>query len=275
MSTTFSRFLWLDKSAWLLLAMFLILTIWWVVLQFLGYTDISLQRNLIWGASYQVIAIFGGIAGLVISKSWGFTSSAMGRAILAFSFGLLLQSFGQSVFSYYNLVLGVDIPYPSLADVGYFGSIPFYIYGIVLLAKLAGTRISLRSFLNQIQALLIPLAMLTFSYYFFLRGYEFDWSNPLKIILDFGYPLGQAIYVSIALLTFVLSKGVLGGIMKFKILFILFALAIQYIADYNFLYQAMTSTWQNGGYGDFVYLLAYLFMGLGLLQLKTKYIMTK
>ena len=117
--------------------------------------------------------------------------------------------------------------------------------------------------------------MLIFSYFFFLRDYQFDWSNPLKIFLDFGYPLGQAIYVSIAILTYVLSKGVLGGVMKPKILFLVFALIIQYLADYNFLLQAANSTWQNGGYGDLIYLIAYLLMALSLLQLKVKYISSK
>ena len=269
---SFIRFLKQDRTAQILLVLFAMLAMWWTVLQVLGYEEVSEGRNLIWAASYQVIAIFGGVAGLVISASWGSTKSVMGKAMLCFAFGLLLQSFGQSVFSFYNLALQVDIPYPSLADVGYFGSIPLYIYGILLLAKLSGVKVSLRSFLNKIQALLIPLAMLTFSYFFFLRGYELDWSDPLKVFLDFGYPLGQAVYVSIAILTYILSKGVLGGIMQPKVLFILLALVVQYTADYNFLYQATNGTWQNGGYGDFIYLLAYLFMALGLLQLEVRHI---
>ena len=102
----------------------------------------------------------------------------------------------------------------------------------------------------------------------FLQKYEFDWGQPLKIFLDFGYPFGQAIYVSLALLTYTLSKSVLGGIMKKKILFILFAFLMQYVADYNFLFQSSRGTWANGGYGDFLYFLAYFLMTLGLLNLQ-------
>lgn len=275
MWTSFGQFLKRDRAAQLLLVLFFALSFWWLWLQSFISAEISSYRNLVWGASYQLVAIFGGIAGLFISKSWGSLKSVMGRAILSFAIGLLLQSFGQSAFSFYNLALQVDIPYPSIADIGFFGSIPFYIYGIILLAKLSGVAVSLKSFLNQTQAVLIPLVMLVFSYLFFLREYEFDWTNPLKIFLDFGYPLGQAIYVSIAILTYILSKGVLGGIMKSRILFLLLALLIQYIADYNFLYQATYGTWLNGGYGDFIYLLAYLFMALGLLQLKVRYITSR
>lgn len=60
--------------------------------------------------------------------------------------------------------------------------------------------------------------------------------------------------------------------MKHRVLFILLALAVQYIADYNFLYQAANETWRNGGYGDVMYMLAYLIMGLGLLNLRVNYL---
>ena len=89
--------------------------------------------------------------------------------------------------------------------------------------------------------------MLAVGYFLFLQGYEFDWSDPLKVFLDFGYPFGQAIYVSIAILTYLLSRGILGGIMKGKILFILFALCMQFLSDYTFLYQSSKGTWSVGG----------------------------
>lgn len=267
------RLLTQDSAAKIVILIFAILTVWWGALQYLGYEQTSEFRNLIWAALYQAVALYGGVWGLVIGfKSWGGTKSVIGRAVLAFSIGLLLQSFGQTIFSFYNLVLEVDIPYPSIADIGFFGSIPLYIYGTVLLARASGVAVSMRSYASKTQAMLIPLVMLALSYYFFLRGYEIDWTAPLRMFLDFGYPLGQAIYVSIAILTYLLSKRVLGGVMKGKVIWILLALVVQYIADYNFLFQTIHETWLNGGYGDFIYMLSYLFMALGLLQLKIEYI---
>ena len=43
----------------------------------------------------------------------------------------------------------------------------------------------------------------------------------------------------------------------------------QYLADYNFLFQNSRGTWYNGGYGDYLYLLAYFLMSIGIIQLKT------
>ncbi len=262
---------WPIKAAVLFLG---ILVTWWIILQVKNTTGVSGQPELIWGASYQILALWGGIWGLKISMDWGGQKSVMGRAILAFAVGLLLQTFGQSVFSYYNLFAHVDVPYPSLADVGFFGSIPFYIYGAVMLAQVSGAKMSLKTLSGQLVALVIPLGMLALSYLFFLRGYAFDWSTPVKVFLDFGYPFGQAIYVSFAILAYVLTQKTLGGVMKMKVLFILLALVIQYLSDYNFLTQASAGTWRNGGYGDLLYLFAYFFMAVGLLKLHTHSVRT-
>lgn len=261
-----------DFSARVALFLLVAVLVWWVGLYVFHASDYA---KMLWGASYQVVALWGAIWGLKIAKSWGGHRSVMGRAILAFAFGLLLQNWGQTVFFYYNMFSQVAIPYPSLADIGYFGSIPLYIYGVIMLARASGASISLRAFHNKMSAVVIPTAMLAASYLFFLRGYEFDWEAPLRVFLDFGYPLGQSIYVSLALLTYLLSRKTLGGVMRNKVLFILVALVIQYAADYNFLVQAHAETWQLSGYGDVLYLLAYFVMAIGLIQFKPSFVQTR
>ncbi|MGI9118326.1 MAG: hypothetical protein ACR2IQ_02160 [Minisyncoccia bacterium] len=242
---------------------FLLLSVWW----FISYFIFKDYNNLIWGACYQIIAIIGGISGLVFSKHWGGFKSVLGKSIIFLSIGLLLKDFGQSVFSFYNLVLQIDIPYPSLSDLGFFGSIPFYIYGTILLSKASGGPRSLKTFGNKSLAVVIPFAMLLFSYFFFLQHYVFDLSNPINILLDFGYTIGQAIYVSFDVLTYILSKKFLGGVMKNTVLLVLCGLVIQYIADYNFLFEAYHQTWINGGYGDYLYLVAYFIMAISLVRI--------
>ncbi len=261
-----------DWSAKVALALLAILTVWWIVLQVVNGAGESGSRELLWAACYQSLALWGGIWGIIIARAWGGTKSVMGRAILAFALGLLFENIGQTVFSYYNLFLNVEVPYPSLADIGFFGSIPFYIYGAAMIGKASGVTISLRSFGNKLQAAIVPLVMLGLSYFFFLSTYEFDWSDPLRVFLDFGYPLGQATYVSFALLVYLLTKKTLGGVMKNRVLFILIALIVQYCADYNFLSQAYAGSWRNGGYGDAIYMLAYFVMAVGLIRLKPEFI---
>jgi hypothetical protein len=119
---------------------------------------------------------------------------------------------------------------------------------------------------GKLIALLLPAAVLVTSYFVFLSNYEFDFSQPLTVFLDFGYPLGQAIYLSIALLAYLFSRKWLGGILKNKILLVIAAFFLQYAADFNFLYQVVNETWVNGGYGDYLYLFSYFVMGLALVN---------
>ncbi len=249
--------------------LFLVIGIWRLVLAYIpsNGSDINVQ---IWAASYQIIAWVGAIVGLIFAKSWGGRKSVIGRAALAFAFGLLLQSFGQCVFSYY-FYTGLEAPYPSLADLGFFGSIPFYIYGICMLAKASGAHVSMKAWSNKMIAFIIPLAVLALSYIEFLREYEFDFSHPIRIFLDFGYPLGQAVYLSIAVLAYFLSRKMLGGIMRRVIMFFIIALVAQYIADYIFLYQSSRGTFVGGGTSDFVYFIAYFVMAVSLIKLRVTF----
>jgi len=217
-----------------------------------------------WGATYQIVAIWGAVAGLIVSQSWGGWKSTFGKALLLFSIGLLFQSFGQTVSNYYVYYTG-EVPYPGIGDIGFFGSIIFYISGIFLLAKVAGVKTSIKSFANKAQAILIPAVMVISSYLFFLRGYQYDLSNPIKTFLDFGYPIYQAIYVGIAILTLVLSRKYLGGMMRRPVLLFLFALIMQYIADFTFLYQTSRGLYIPGGINDFMYLVAYFIMATALI----------
>lgn len=259
-----------EVEAKIVIIIFSFLTIWWLINNLIiGNENIRYDTFFDFGGLYGLVALLGGIWGIRVARKWGGVKSVMGKAILMFSFGLLAQEFGQVTYALYNDLYKTPGPYPSLGDIGFFGSIPLYIYGILLLAKASGVKIGLKSFESKLQAIIIPLVMLVVAYFLFLQGYEFDWTNPIKVFLDFGYPMGQAIYISIALLTYLLSRNILGGIMKGKILFILFALCIQFLSDYTFLYQSSRGTWSVGGINDYMYLVAYFFMTLGLLQLNT------
>lgn len=243
---------------------FVIFSLWWVYI-FLGGIQGTYQNDL-FGFVYGGFSVWGGIIGLFISTKWGGIKSLIGRAIISLSAGLLLQGFGQYSFWYLNSIAKIEVPYPAIPDIGFFGTIPFYIYAAYLLAKSSGAKISLKSYKNRLQAIVVPGAMLSVAYFLFLQGYEFDWDYPLNIFLDFGYPMGQAIYISIAILTYSLTRKMLGGIMRFPILFLIFAFLIQFLSDYT--YVLFKEEYFPGSFIDYLYLLAYFIMSLGLIQLK-------
>jgi hypothetical protein len=244
-------------------ALYAILMAWWGIATAME-SPLGVE---LWVDSYQIMSWVGAIFGFWSAAHWGGKNSVMGRSILAFSIGLLLQSFGQSVYAYYALFGGIEVPYPSLGDLGFFGSIPCYIYGTYLLGRITGVRISLKRYREKVSAVIIPTVLLVSSYSMFLREYDMASVSLLTTILDFGYPLGQAIYVSFAILILILSKKTLGGLMKNPLQFLLFALVVQYAADYMFLYQISRGSWIAGGLNDVVYLLSYVLMTVALIRI--------
>jgi hypothetical protein len=258
------------SEKWGLIVLFILFgffTAWWVYMTVALPKDNSLYTY--FGTLYGVIALWGGIWGIIISRAWGGFKSLLGRAILMFSIGLFLQEFGQCAYTYYVLVLHVDIPYPSLGDLGFFGTIPFYIYGAYLLAKVAGVKISLRSYKSKLQAIIIPTIMLLIAYGLFVYHYSLssiDLTKPLETFLNFGYPFGQAIYISIGILTYSLTRNLLGGIMKSRILFLIIAFGAQFLADYLFIF--FSDKYYSGSILDYFYVFAYFLMGLAIFEFK-------
>lgn len=250
----------------LLTALFVGLSVWWVLLHL---TDtIETNAGNIYGALYGSVALVGGVYGLIAARSWGFFKSHFGKAVIFLALGLLFQEFGQLAFSYAFSIKHVELPYPSIADAGYFGSIFMYILGAFYLMRGLGIGNLLKKSPAKLAfGISVPLVVLGVCYSLFLRGYDATGMGSLTVFLDFGYPLGQAFYVSLALVTLLSLGKMLGGVMKAPVLLLLLAFVLQYAADFNFLYQSHQGTWTLLGYGDYLYLLSYFAMGASLVSL--------
>lgn len=255
-----------SKFTWFIGIYYLILLLWWSKLLIFGQTEGF--ENYLFGAAYPVLALVGGINGLLISRIYGGWSSVMGRGIIYLSLALLGQVFGQFIWTYYNIIAQVEVPYPSLADLGYISVIPFNILAMWSFAKASGVKLSLQRFHGKIMAALIPLILLMIVYALFLRDYQLDFSDPVRIFLDFAYPSGEAVYISLAILTYVLCRNLLGGIMRQKILFFIFAFTVQFLTDYTFLFSISRDFYYNGGIVDLMYASSFAIYSLALFNLK-------
>ena len=74
------------KNIFLLILAVLFAVLFLLRLFFLEDPNISEHAGLIWAMIYNIVAIFGGISGVYLSRFWGGYKSIIGRAILAFSF---------------------------------------------------------------------------------------------------------------------------------------------------------------------------------------------
>jgi hypothetical protein len=242
---------------------------WWASFQHV-VTDQGLSVQ--WfGGTYGLMALIGSIIGFITARKWGGFKTVLGRALIFFSLGLLAQEAGQLIYTYYIYGAKIQIPYPSWGDVAYFGSVLLYITAALYLGKAAGVRFSLKSTKYKLIAIAVPVVLLLASYWIFLHNHQYDTSKPLTVFLDFGYPMGQAIYISVAITAYLLSRKMLGGVMKRGILMIILALFIQYIADFTFIYQSSRGTYLSGKYDDLIYLVSYFALTMALLQMRSIY----
>lgn len=248
---------------------FLGFVVWWATFQSIVEDQgVSVQR---FGATYGVVALFGAIVGFFAARKWGGFKTVIGRSLMFFSLGLLAQEAGQIIYTYYIYGAKIQIPYPSWGDAAYFGSVLLYIYGIILLAKAAGVKFSLKKARYKIITFVVFAALLITSYCVFLYHHEYDFSQPLSVALDFGYPMGQAIYVSLAITAYLLSRKLLGGVMRAGIVILILALFIQYISDFMFIYQSSRGTWLTGRLNDLLYLAAYFVMATAMIRFLATY----
>jgi len=257
----------LNWQSWVVLGLFVLFTIWWILNP---YMQLVFGPKLIWDFTnvYAVTAAWGGVWAIIIAKNFR-EQKNMRWVFYMFGIGLLLQEFGATTYSIYSYFWNIEVPYPSIGDVGFFGSVVSYIFAIAYLAKASGIAIELKNYRSRLLAIIIPLVMLLIAYLLFLQGYQFSWSHPVRIFLDFSYPLFQAIYVSIAILVYLLTRDTQGS-MKNKILFLTFTLFWQFLCDYTFLYQTSRGTWHTAGFNDYMYFISYVLMSLALLRFKRR-----
>lgn len=251
-----------SRFTYWIIFLFGVVLIWWIILQ---STQTGGTQVYLFNWFYGLIALSGGIYAIKIALTkWGGVKSVIGRGLIFLSLGLLGQWFGLQVWTYYNVVLKNEIPYPSLADIGYFALIPTYAYASFMFAKASGGNFFLKTKRGKIQALIIPILVLVIVYGLFLKNIGFDLSDGLKLFLDIGYPLGEIIPISIALFTFTLSKNLLGGTMRKRILFLVTAFSFQFLTEYTFLYRVASGTYYNGGFVDLMYATSYTIMSLAI-----------
>lgn len=253
---------WYQKSV---LGFFCALVIFWVWLSFTGTKDS--MYNYLYAFLYGLIPLFGGIAAMKGVRMWGGLSNAIGKAIFFLGLGLACFGIGETIWSYYNIFLNIDAPYPSLADVFFVPSEFFYATGAIFLAQTTGMGFGLKNIFGKLFVIFTPVLVLAVSYYIFIElghGGMFGDFN-LKTVLDYAYPLGDFVGLTVAILVSGLSFKYLGGEYKWDIISILAGLATMFVADSVFSYTTNIGTQYNGNFGDLIFTVGLFLISFGVL----------
>lgn len=246
----------------------------WLFLMLTGRTtgDLNYAYSFVFG----LIPLLAGITGMFKSRLWGGLRSTMGKAIMSISFGLLLWGIGETIWSYYNFILNVPAPYPSLADLGFAPSILFWIIGTLYLAKATGALFALKkTHAAKVVVFIVPVVLLIASYFLqvkLARGGVIvpEGETVLKTVLDIVYPFGDFVALTFAALVFGLSYKYFGGLYRGAVTCLLAGLALMYIGDVAFSYTTTEGTYYNGNWSDLLLASGLALMSYGILAFATK-----
>ena len=248
---------------------YIALAAFWAVL-FMTSTTAGLY-NYLFSFLFGLTPLFGGAVALRRANLWGGLGSAIGKAVFFGGLGIFLWGVGELIWSYYNFILAIPAPYPSLADLGFAPSIFFYGLGAMYLAKATGAKYALRDHAwAKPLAFIGPFLIAALSYYFLIvvaRGGVVipEGETALKAFLDVVYPLGDFVGLTIAAVVSGLSFKYLGGKYKADIYALLLGLAVMYIADTVFSYTTTVGTYYNADFGDFILTTGTTLLTLGIL----------
>lgn len=244
---------------------------WFIKLYMTGETEgtENLLTNL-----YGIIPLAGGIYGLTIAQHWGGWSSMVGRAVMLLSLGLVTWGIGIAIWLFYNLILQVEIPYPSWADAAFIISWPLWGAGAVFLSRATGAQFGLRNRGGKAMLLFVPLMIIILSYYFLVvlaRGGTFELAGEgLTVFFDLAYPIGDVVILTLATIIYGLSYRYFGGAYRLAIYLILAAFALNYLADFTFSYTTSTETYYNGSLADVLFATTMFVFSVGIALLDAR-----
>lgn len=248
---------------------YLVLVVWWVTISFRGIQETN--ENFLYSLLYGFIPLAWGVYGVRLARLWGGMKSSMGRSVMFLSAGMLAWAIGNLIWGYYNLILKVAVPYPSIADGIFILSFPLWAIGISFFSRATGMYFSLRRMRGKLILFVIPLAAIALSYYLLFivaRGAQIDFEGGLiKLFLDIAFPVWDVIILTLSVLVYGLSFQYLGGRYKLPIIITLIGFGLNYIVDFSFSYTTTLETFFVGSWVDLLFASAMFVIALGITSL--------
>ncbi len=157
---------------------------------------------------------------------------------------------GDAVWNYYEVVLGIESPFPSFADVLYLGGYPVLAIG---LAVLTSARTGSKDGGGWIDAAIITIGLGVVSWVYFMEPYASDTSVTLfSRLVSIFYPL-----YDVLLLALVARLLLLPGNRSLAYVFVCVSLIATLTSDVLYTVAVLDETYKLGSPMDYGWLLAY------------------
>jgi len=187
-----------------------------------------------------------GLAALIAAASCvyaGVRNSGRVRiAWLLFGLSALSWSVGEFIWSWYEVVQGQAVPFPSIADVGYLLAIPLAIMGVFAFTS-APTRLTTRGE-TVLAGSIVALSLLFIAWALGIaKVYEQSNASPFAQAIGLAYPIGDLVILTVLVVALRRARAPEVGYM----LLLIGGLACNALADSAFAYLTVNGTYGEGG----------------------------
>lgn len=229
----------------------------WSLVLFLTHQKTT-DWNYLFNVADALIYLTGGIIALTGSRRLHLKNS-LGRELTSVGIGVILFGIGLSIWSYYNLALRVELPYPSLSDAFYVFYSPILAYGLINLLRIFGVMITKKFYFESLGIFIISAILI-------LSMNHPDLAHDLSFLAKFlnvYYLLADALLITLGVMMLRLTRGRIHG----SFFFFLIALFGMAIADFTFFYRNGQSTYWNGDIADIFYAFAGTMFAIGIVKI--------
>ncbi len=223
--------------------LFAIVLAWGVYLQFLPSTRTVLNYD--YNIANAVIYFFGALVGLYYAQSYCLPPK-LKKGILFICGGQFAWTIASFIWSYYNIVLRVELPSPSIADFFFLAFIVCVSIGALYLLSYANARITHENARDTMTIILITYIA---TFLFIAPPNLSSQTNTIQMIFNFLNPVGDAFLFAIALIGVRIGKDILSIPMRY----LMMGLFIQSVGDFVYGYRVVHGIYWNGDISDIIY----------------------
>jgi diguanylate cyclase (GGDEF)-like protein/PAS domain S-box-containing protein len=169
---------------------------------------------------------------------------------------------GQGFWTWYESVRGDEVPFPSLADVGYLGMVPLVAAGLLMLP------VASQSLANRVRSVLDGLmvagSLLLVSWILVLGPLIAAGGDTLALVISLAYPLGDIVVVTIVL--YMLARARQAGGQPMPLGMVGVGLVTFAVSDSGFAYLNLTGAYASGAVIDLGWFVGFALIGLAALR---------
>jgi diguanylate cyclase (GGDEF)-like protein/PAS domain S-box-containing protein len=178
---------------------------------------------------------------------------------LLFGFATLSWGMGQVAWLYLESFVGEEVPFPSLADIGYFGMAPLISVGLLLVP--VGPQTMANRARTVLDGLMIASSLGLVSWVIVLGPLiDAGADSALALFISLWYPMGDVVLVTMVM--FMVARSRQNGAMPIPLALVGTGLVTFSISDSGFAYTTIVKTYSSGAVLDLGWFVGFLLIML-------------